>query len=45
MESLKEFFRIWRQQASFSRYDRWCEEHADELLEEYLNEKNNNSEM
>ena len=40
MESLKEFFNIWRQKASFSRYDRWCEEHADELIEELFAREN-----
>jgi hypothetical protein len=34
MESLKELFKTWRQNASFARYDRWCEDHADQLLEE-----------
>ena len=33
---LREFFRIWRQNTSFARYDRWCEEHADELIRETI---------
>jgi hypothetical protein len=40
MESVKEFFNIWRQQASFARYDRWCKDHSEELLEEYFAQKN-----
>lgn len=34
MDTLKEFFDMWRQAAVNARYDRWCEEHVDELIEE-----------
>ena len=41
MESIRELFKIWRQKTYFARYDQWCEEHADELLEEQFARDNN----
>ena len=34
--NLRELFKIWRDNATFARYDRWCEEHADELIQETI---------
>jgi hypothetical protein len=31
---LRELFKIWRDNAMFARYDRWCEEYADDLIRE-----------
>jgi hypothetical protein len=32
MDTLKEFFDMWRQAAVNARYDKWCEEHVDDLI-------------
>ena len=38
---IRTLFNHWRQQASFARYDRWCEEHAEDLAEQKYAEENN----
>ncbi len=38
MYTLKEFFDMWRQAVVNSRYDRWCEENVDMLIEEVCQE-------
>jgi len=32
MYTLKEIFKMWRDAATDARYDRWCEEHVDDLI-------------
>jgi len=34
MESVREFFTRWRNAVEFAKYDRWCEEHEEELSEQ-----------
>jgi len=34
MINIRKYFNIWRQNALYTRYDNWCEIHADELIEQ-----------
>ena len=36
-ESLAKFFKIWLQKVSFAKYDRWCEENYEMLIQEKKN--------
>jgi len=36
-ESLSKFFKIWLQKVSFAKYDRWCEENYEMLIQEKKN--------
>lgn len=38
MYTLKEIFKMWRDAATYARYDRWCEERVDELIEDTCRE-------
>jgi hypothetical protein len=40
MTLLREYFSLWKLYIDMVRYDRWCEEHQDEFLAEYLNTPN-----
>jgi hypothetical protein len=42
---MEKYFTIWKNNVTYIRYDRWCEENLEELLREKEKENENNNSL